>query len=321
MEHWTRYWNTTNALNSFAEGEYSTNYQGDILHFWERILKDTPQHSTIIDLASGNGALAVLAYQYGVSHRYNFNIHAVDASDVGVAGRLTSFPSSVADALANIAFHSNTFIENMPFDDASADLLISQYGLEYSELNRSLIECARVLKAGGRLCALMHHTDSVIVKDSKAGLRVLEHLFAKNGFHTQCMALLAHARDLLGKGGSIHDDALFQTLNKQLLDTAKHDIDHFSDSNERLWFDSFLSKITPFLYRVSQDSHRCCAQYFHDLTLYRHRLKDQIHASMDHRKVTALRVALMANGFEVSFTPMYMDGNQVGIAMIAIKLS
>jgi len=37
MQHWNSYWSKTKSLNSFAEGEHSQGYTGDIADFWNRL--------------------------------------------------------------------------------------------------------------------------------------------------------------------------------------------------------------------------------------------------------------------------------------------
>ncbi len=46
--------------------------------------------------------------------------------------------------------------EDLPFPDGAFDLIVSQYGIEYSALDRSVPEMLRILAAGGRIALLLH---------------------------------------------------------------------------------------------------------------------------------------------------------------------
>lgn len=61
MKHWTNYWRNSGALNSFAEGRVAKGYDGDVKKFWDDKFSLFPTQGEIVDLGTGNGALAILA--------------------------------------------------------------------------------------------------------------------------------------------------------------------------------------------------------------------------------------------------------------------
>jgi len=73
-----------------------------------------------------------------------------------------------------IEFHSHTPCESQPFDDDRFDLVTSQFGFEYSDIERSLLEIRRVLKVDGRFVAISHHLDSDLIKAAIVEVEVYE---------------------------------------------------------------------------------------------------------------------------------------------------
>jgi hypothetical protein len=54
-------------------------------------------------------------------------------------------------------------MEALPFEAGTFDLVVSQWGLEYSNLEISTPEVLRVLAPGGRIQLLLHHVDALPV--------------------------------------------------------------------------------------------------------------------------------------------------------------
>lgn len=61
-----------------------------------------------------------------------------------------------------------TPMESLPFDDASFDAAVSQYGYEYGQAHETALEVARVLSPGAPFSFLIHHSESPLV----AGMRL-----------------------------------------------------------------------------------------------------------------------------------------------------
>lgn len=78
-------------------------------------------------------------------------------------------------------FISNVSAEKMPFKDAEFDAVISQFALEYSDVEMSLSEVHRILKSKGKLHLVCHHKSSIIVKPNRqileAGYAIKDHIF------------------------------------------------------------------------------------------------------------------------------------------------
>ncbi|WP_456373313.1 hypothetical protein, partial [Thiolapillus sp.] len=59
---WGDWWNK-HSLTSF-HGHFQNNYDGSLKQFWEERFANLPDNAAIVDLATGNGALALLAAEY-----------------------------------------------------------------------------------------------------------------------------------------------------------------------------------------------------------------------------------------------------------------
>lgn len=139
-QDWTPYWRRP-TLTSFGD-IFPNNYDGSILEFWQRQLTGQLQH--VVDVACGNGALTWIANSILNRDGNRTRVTGVDFADIDPFAALKRKPGRYPQ----VRFIGNTPAEQLPFADASVDLLISQYGIEYSDLSRSVPEAARVLVPG-----------------------------------------------------------------------------------------------------------------------------------------------------------------------------
>ncbi|HYD13293.1 MAG TPA: class I SAM-dependent methyltransferase [Allosphingosinicella sp.] len=158
-EIWSQYWRYDRIASCF-DGAGRTNYPGEIAGGWRAFFADLPAGACILDLCTGNGAAALLAAEDERAAR----IVAVDQADIDPP----AFVSRHAALYARIEFRSGTDVAALPFGDGGFDAVVSQYGIEYSDLSRSLPEAARMVAPGGRIRFVVHAADGVVVRDSKA---------------------------------------------------------------------------------------------------------------------------------------------------------
>lgn len=149
---WSQYW-SAGGLHS-CPGSFAGNYSGAIAGFWESAFADIDPGARVLDLATGNGPLPqMLLQRYGDG----ISVDAVDAAQLAPAW----FDPSRHPA---IRFHSGVMAEALPFGDASFDYVVSQYGIEYATRPDAYRQALRVLRPGGRLAFVMHHSGSVLVQ-------------------------------------------------------------------------------------------------------------------------------------------------------------
>ena len=143
---WSLFWQADNQracspLNSVPD-------DSPLDRVWEGFFQDLPKDSVILDVGTGNGALAVLA-QKVLGDRAQ--VHGVDVAEIDPV----TFVSS-ARGLQSITFHPGVTMEQLPFDDGYFDAVVGQYALEYSKLEHSVPEALRMLRSRGRFCFLVH---------------------------------------------------------------------------------------------------------------------------------------------------------------------
>src|SRR5690606_2563076 len=70
-------------------------------------------------------------------------------------------------------FHECVQAEELPFEYGAFSLAVSQYGIEYSDLDRSLAELARTVRPGGSIAVLVHHQGSRLAVAAGAEMRTI----------------------------------------------------------------------------------------------------------------------------------------------------
>lgn len=157
-EIWNRYWHYDRIASCF-DGAGQANYADDVAGGWRSFFADLPDGACVLDLCTGNGAVALLAAEDERAAR----IVAVDRADIDPP----AFVSRHADLYARIEFAGGTDVEALPFGDGGFDAVVSQYGIEYSDLGRSLPEAVRMVAPGGRLRFVVHAADGVVARDAR----------------------------------------------------------------------------------------------------------------------------------------------------------
>lgn len=159
-EAWDLFWKY-DRLSSFGTGSGAGNYGEPIAAGWRAFFAALPAGARILDLCTGNGAIAVIAVESGDRLK-------VTGADLA-AVRPAAFVTRGKSALSKVRFLANTPAEQLPMADASFDAVVSQYGVEYSDMDLSLAEAARVLAPNGRMRLAMHAAEgSVAARTQRA---------------------------------------------------------------------------------------------------------------------------------------------------------
>ena len=112
-DHWSEYW-SRGCLTSLPE-DFAANYDGEIAEFWRNAFQSVPAGGSVIDLCTGNGAIALLAAEYATREEQDLSITAVDGATVNSASSATAGskiwicpmrnstwrPASMASSIAN----------------------------------------------------------------------------------------------------------------------------------------------------------------------------------------------------------------------------
>lgn len=299
MKHWTQFWNTTATLSSFAEGDAAAGYQGELKTFWERVFARAPQSATVLDIGTGNGALAYMANEYSRAQGKDFVVHASDAAKIDPIAMFAK-QADIVKSLQKIQFHSETATEKLPFTDASIDLVTSQFAFEYGELRASLAEVMRVLKPGGAAVLMLHHKDSELVKESRLGHGILQNVLHETPLFIQADLLLRIAHQYLENTTldewlkSQHCQATTKTTQWIMSELRAR----YSDPQSRVWVDDVLERVARLMHNIqkgeTRDRLQGLALQYDVLTKHMMRVEDQIKAAYD--KAAANHLVEMAQG-------------------------
>lgn len=152
---WSRLWRS--GVPHSCATAMPGNYDGPTLAFWQRQFQALPEGSVVVDVGTGNGALALLASRAARDRRTRLDVHGVDLADIDPA-------ATIGGDFTGIRFHSRTSLAALPFADAGVDLLVSQFALEYAPRETAVAEALRVLGTRGGAAMVLHSHDSVVAR-------------------------------------------------------------------------------------------------------------------------------------------------------------
>ncbi|WP_435418382.1 class I SAM-dependent methyltransferase [Parerythrobacter aurantius] len=114
---------------------------------WTRFAQDLPQECRVLDLATGDGRVMGWLKEA--------------RPDIAVEG--VDLAPQLPDPPAGTTSTGGVPMEELPFPDAAFGAVVSQFGFEYSRIELTAGEIARVLQPGGRAALLTHRLDGPIM--------------------------------------------------------------------------------------------------------------------------------------------------------------
>jgi SAM-dependent methyltransferase len=210
---WSSYWHGPRLTCSLSGP--GIGYIQPLVDTWKFFFKTVNDAACILDIATGNGAVAIIANDSAKIANRQFVIHAIDQADIDPAAYLHGTGLSVD----GINFHPRTLAERTGFPDAYFDIVTGQYALEYTDIEATILEIARVLKPGGLARFVIHMRDSEIYNNTKLQLNDID--FVRNEHQllnkARRMMITTHEFEMLGSA----DKRLFLEA-KQARDVYLH---------------------------------------------------------------------------------------------------
>jgi len=300
-QYWSTYW-SQGKLNSFADNR-GENYEGELLEYW-RSLFQLYKHTnvTVVDIGCGNGALFEIALRDKMD----------EANFIGIDSATLNVPSQLRKA--NIFFKENTLAEKSGLKTKSVDLVISQFGIEYSPLEKAFEEVNRILKPGGSMCCIVHDSNSIIYK--------------RNELLLNCLKILGSSSSpILTLKGMMEAITNFGKKSKQaeqfriLLNSQIHSV------IERFGHQTFLETNFPALLRsvlakgISEEKKSSQIQNFEfEFKAHQLRLRDLTDVAFTQIRKAEVEKLLRNLGFlDIYMAPLTIDKQIIGTVLRARK--
>ncbi|MFC4346229.1 class I SAM-dependent methyltransferase [Kordiimonas lipolytica] len=184
---WTTYWHANRLDSCIVRPGQQDDDQKAIFDFWRTFVSGTPDGGQILDLATGNGAVALRLVEAAVELGQDISVKAVDLADI----RPEIFLKEYGDLIRLIEFEGQVDICDLPFSDQSFDGVVSQFGFEYAPPVSAVAELARVLKPSGTFQLLVHHKSGALVAPNVAQVNEIDTLLQAGGLVDCIQGLLA----------------------------------------------------------------------------------------------------------------------------------
>jgi hypothetical protein len=211
---WDQYWQDGRLASCGGAG--GANYQPVIAESWRNFFGMLTDGARLIDICTGNGAVARLAAEAATARKLKVFIEAVDSATIN--------PVQLGPAASLIRFSSRIQAEHLPFADAMFDIIVGQYALEYTDVERTMPELRRVGRPTAAVRFVMHAVDGVVVQEAKRQLADVERLTG-TGIFESAEALVRASMHRTAAAGPLQAHTNFQVSLQTLNDAAKSALD------------------------------------------------------------------------------------------------
>lgn len=158
-QSWDVYWKGTHENAAHQEGGPQ---EAVLAQYWGELFQGQLRRNPgtrLLDLACGNGAVTGHALQL----EPGLAVSCLDYSASALLELRKRYPSA-ACVTGNAL--------QLPFSDASFDLVVSQFGIEYAG-PETIVEAARMLAPGGMLAAVLHLHEGGIYRECAGNLQAV----------------------------------------------------------------------------------------------------------------------------------------------------
>ncbi len=176
---WDSYWHDSRMQSTVAES--SPEAESALELNWRDFCLDLPNSAAIVDLGCGNGAAILTVARVSEETGKGFKLFGLDSAAIDPVKYVPK-----EELLKKIEFTGVTPMEVLPYQTGQFDAVISQYGMEFAD-SRALAEAVRVLKRGGKFCAITFAANTQVVLQAASKMRQSQYLVQ----HTKLFAMAA----------------------------------------------------------------------------------------------------------------------------------
>ncbi len=292
LQHWETYYRhgAVATCPTNADGGYDK----EIHQAWADFFAKCSDGACILDIGTGNGAVALIAAETGQAQDRHWEIHA---SDLALIDPMRDVPDAGA-RMAGIRFHAGVAAENLPFEAGSFDAVSGQYALEYTRMDASLTEVFRVMKPGGSAQFIIHHHESPILSNAALSLAEIDFVLKESKIYRHLKRLTADEDASPRNAQQTGDDlrSAIQSLKRALSEAAPRGegrIYHVTlDAVQKLL--QLRTQYTPLFTGKEVDRSE------QDLRDLGRRLKDLVSSAKDEAGMQALERIAVDTGFTIS---------------------
>ena len=146
---WGNYWQ--GRANEAGAALVGVERNAELDAFWAAEFADAPHEARVVDLGCGAGTVLRAASAAGLNR-----LVGVDVSAEAIAALSDAVPG--ATGVVGSA-------DAPPLAEGSADVLTSQFGVEYSDVMKAAGRATALLAPGGRVVWVCHHADGAIAAE------------------------------------------------------------------------------------------------------------------------------------------------------------
>lgn len=165
QDHWESYYRSGALVSCPLNIE--PYYTMEVREAWVNFFSELSDGAHILDIGTGNGAVALIAKETATKLSRGFEIDGVDLAEIDPP----RYVPGGAELLEGIRFHGGINTEALPFKKASIDAICGQYIVEYTDIAKTLAESMRVMAPGGKCQFILHHRESIVVQNAEESLK------------------------------------------------------------------------------------------------------------------------------------------------------
>ncbi len=320
--HWSNYWQQ-GLLTTFSMGKFQAGYDGPVAVFWHSVFDPLPEDAALVDLATGNGAIPLLAVRRARELGRRWRIIGIDYADIRLPQSGEDI-ERVRQDMAEVRLIPRTPMEATGLDDGSVDLVTSHFGLEYGDLDQALAEIARILARPGRLALIMHHPDSAVVRQARHDFQVTRWCLEEERFDRKVaeLARITASASTPEQRRRLKYNPEAERWRRQVnrsIDRLTRRLQGQDPTQMLKITQTFLSIFSELKDHSREDKLRFIADFSEAMSAYGARMESMARATLDEQQFTDFLAMLERQGFGAvkSEVIRYDNGDLIGRTVTA----